>query len=173
MEYEFILQFKLNPQNSNPDELIERLGASGCDDALVGLGVAGHLGLEFVREADSAESAILSAIFDVKQAIPSARLVEVGPDFVGLTEVADLLGMSRQNMRKLMITHASSFPEPLHTGSTSLWHLNPVLEFLKERGYLKITQPLIEVARTAMRVNITIETMLIGQVDEQMSALLN
>jgi predicted DNA-binding transcriptional regulator AlpA len=99
--------------------------------------------------------------------------VEVGPDFVGLTDVADLLGMSRQNMRKLMVTHASSFPVPLHTGSTSLWHLALVLQFLKERGQPKVTQTLVEVARTAMRFNITKETALIGhKVDERMYALL-
>jgi predicted DNA-binding transcriptional regulator AlpA len=173
MEYEFTLQFKLDPKDSNHDELVERLGAAGCDDAMVGLGVVGHLGLEFMREAASAEAAILSAIADVKKAIPGAHLVEVGPDFVGLTEVADLLGMSRQNMRKLMVTHASSFPAPLHTGSSSLWHLAPVLQFLKERGQPKVTQTLVEVARTAMRCNITKETALIGQkVDERMYALL-
>jgi biotin operon repressor len=29
-------------------------------------------------------------------------LAEAAPDFVGLTDVAELTGMSRQNMRKLM-----------------------------------------------------------------------
>jgi heptaprenylglyceryl phosphate synthase len=76
MEYEFTLQFKLDPKDSNHDELVERLGAAGCDDAMVGLGVAGHLGLDFVREADSAEDAILSAIADVKKTIPGAQLVD-------------------------------------------------------------------------------------------------
>ncbi len=173
MEYEFTLQFKLDPKDSNHDEIVERLGASGCDDAMVGLGVAGHLGLEFVREAESAESAILSAIADVKKCIPGAYLVEVGPDFVGLTDVADILGMSRQNMRKLMVTHASSFPAPLHAGSASLWHLALVLQFFRDRGQPRVTQTLVEVARTAMRFNITKETTLIGQkFDERMYALL-
>lgn len=174
MEYEFTLQFKLNPKDSNHDEIVERLGAAGCDDAMVGIGVAGHLGLEFVREADCAETAILSAIEDVKKTLPGARLVEVGPDFVGLTEVADLLGMSRQNVRQMMIAHTDSFPEPLHTGSTSLWHLEPVLRFFKERGQLKVTQPIIEVARTAMQFNITKETALLGgyKIDKRIHAVL-
>jgi predicted DNA-binding transcriptional regulator AlpA len=173
MEYEFTLKFKLDPKDSDLDALVERLGAAGCEDAMVGLGVAGQLGLEFVREAASAEDAILSALADVKRAIPHAQLVEAGPDFVGLTDVADLLGMSRQNMRKLMITHASSFPAPLHAGSASLWHLALVLQFLGERGQAKVTQTLVEVARTAMRVNITKETALVGQpVDQRLHALL-
>ena len=38
MEYEFTLKFAL-PANHRPaDELIERLGEAGCEDALVGIG---------------------------------------------------------------------------------------------------------------------------------------
>lgn len=32
-------------------DLVERLGAAGCDDALVGIGRVGHLSLEFTRQA--------------------------------------------------------------------------------------------------------------------------
>src|SRR5439155_384770 len=83
---------------------IERLGAAGCDDALVGIGQPGRIALEFTREAHSAEAALVSALTDVKRAIPSARLIEAAPDFVGLTDVAEVVGMTRQNMRKLMIS---------------------------------------------------------------------
>jgi predicted DNA-binding transcriptional regulator AlpA len=171
MEYEFTLNFKLDPKDANHDELVERLGAAGCTDALVGLGVAGQLGLEFVREADSAEDAILSALADVKGAIPGAKLVEVGPDFVGLSDVADLVGVTRQNMRKLMVAHAAAFPPPVHAGSASIWHLALVLQFLGERGY-DLSQAMIDVAKAAMRVNITKEAALVGHaVDDARFAL--
>jgi predicted DNA-binding transcriptional regulator AlpA len=161
MEYEFTLKFKLHPTDANHDELVERLGAAGCTDALVGLGVTGHLGLEFVREAESAKEAVLSAMAEVKGAIPSAKLVEAGPDFVGLTDVADLVGVSRQNMRKLMVTHAETFPAPVYSGSSSVWHLALILEFLLERQYT-LTQAMVEVAQTAMRVNLVKEAALVG-----------
>lgn len=161
MDYEFTLTYKLNPGDANQEALVERLGAAGCTDALVGLGVAGHLGLEFVRDAGSAEEAILSAMADVKSAIASAKLVEVGPDLVGLTDVADLVGVSRQNMRKLMVANADLFPAPVHTGSSSLWHLALILEFLGGRQYT-LAQTMVDVARTAMRVNITKEAALVG-----------
>jgi predicted DNA-binding transcriptional regulator AlpA len=164
MEYEFTLKFKLDPKDAIHDELVERLGAAGCTDALVGLGVAGHLGLEFAREASSAEEAILSAMADVKGAIPSAKLVEVGPDFVGLTDVADLVGVSRQNMRKLMVAHADEFPAPIHMGSASVWHLALVLEFMLSRQY-KLARAMVDVAQTAMRVNITKEAALVEPID--------
>ena len=81
MEYEFTLKFKLPISHTDADAVVERLGEQGCTDALVGLGQAGYIGLDFVREAQSAEAALLSAIDDVKHAVPGAVLVEAGPDF--------------------------------------------------------------------------------------------
>ena len=105
MEYEFTLKFALPATHESVDELVERLGAAGCEDALVGIGQAGRIALEFTRDADSAKNAIFSALAAIKTAIPGAKLLEVTPDFVGLTDIADCVGVSRQNMRKLMLAH--------------------------------------------------------------------
>lgn len=161
MEVEFTLKYRLSVNNANHDELVERLYEVGCDDALVGLGVPGQLGLEFIREASSAEDAIISALADVKRAIPDAQLIEVGPDLVGLTDVADLLEMSRQNMRKVMLKNPEKFPVPVHIGNSSIWHLAPVLQFLKEENYL-VSQPLIDVSFAAMRLNIEKESTILS-----------
>ena len=90
------------------------------------------------------------------RAIPDAELTEVSPDFVGLTDVADLVGVSRQNMRKLMLNHLNSFPTPVHAGSTALWRLAPLLEWLVARGY-SIEQRLLDVAHMAMQINLVKE----------------
>lgn len=156
MEYKFNLKFKLAPEDSSDDHIMKCLGEAGCTDALVGLGLASYVGLDFIREADSAQAAILSAIAHVKTALPKAKLVEVGPDFVGLTDAADLVGMSRQNMRKLFVSNATLFPSPVHGGSSMIWHLAQVLQFLKDRRY-QFTQSVLDVSLTAMRVNITKE----------------
>jgi predicted DNA-binding transcriptional regulator AlpA len=60
---------------------------------------------------------------DVRSAVPGAWLIEVAPDLVGLTDVADIVGVSRQNMRKLMQTHPGSFPVPVHQGNSSIWRM--------------------------------------------------
>ena len=161
MEIEFTLKYRLSANDENHDALVERLYEAGCDDALVGLGVPGQLGLEFIREASSAEEAILSALADVTRAIPDAQLIEVGPDLVGLTEVADLLEMSRQNMRKVMLKNPAEFPVPVHSGSSSIWHLALVLQFLQEREY-SVSQPMVDVSRAAMRLNIEKEAALVS-----------
>lgn len=156
MEYEFTLKFKLPASETNTDAVLERLGEHGCTDALVGLGQSGYIGLDFMREAQSAEAALLSAIDDVRQAVPGAVLVEAGPDFVGLTDVADVVGQSHQNMRKLMLSSSHRFPSPIHSGSSSVWHLAHVLEFMRERNY-EFSSAVFDVARTTMQINIVKE----------------
>jgi len=162
MEYEFTLKLKLASDITNMDEVIERLGEQGCTDALVGLGQPGYIGLDFVRDAENATSALLSAIDDVKQALPSAALVEVGPDFVGLTDVAEVVGLSRQNIRKLMLGHHQHFPAPIHSGNPSIWHLAQVLAFFKERQYA-FPMTVFEVSHTAMQINIAKEQPLLDK----------
>jgi hypothetical protein len=154
MEYEFELRFKLPTDDADAGELVERLGEAGCDDALIGIGQSGRIALRFTREAESAKRAIVSALEDVKSVIPAAKLIEAGPDFVGLTDVAQMLGMTRQNMRKLMLTHAGSFPAPVHEGSAAVWHLEPVLQWLCSRGDYGIEQRQLDVAHIAMQVNL-------------------
>lgn len=172
MEYEFVLKFKLAEGSADANELVERLGEMGCDDAVVGVGQPGRIALEFTREADSAHEAIISALEDVKRAIPDARLIEASPDLAGLTDIAAFVGVTRQNMRKLMMSHAMTFPAPIHEGSLSLWHLAPVLEWLHLRVGYAIEVHLLELSRVTMRVNVAKEAhCLEAPVDERIRAL--
>lgn len=157
MEYTFTLKYQLTGDDCDPDALVERLGGAGCDDALVGIGQPGRLALEFTREAVDAATAVRSALADVRRAVPSARLIEMAPDLVGLTDVAELVGVSRQNMRKLMLAHRGGFPAPVHEGSTSIWHLADVLAWLQAKGSYPLAQDILEVAQVALQVNVAKE----------------
>ncbi|WP_027350658.1 helix-turn-helix transcriptional regulator [Halotalea alkalilenta] len=157
MEYTFTLKYQLADDDRDSDALVERLGEAGCDDALIGLGQPGRLALEFTREAADADEAVRSALADVRRAVPSARLIEVAPDLVGLTDVAEIVGVSRQNMRKLMLAHPGSFPAPVHEGSASIWHLADVLAWLQARGSYSLAEDVLEVARVALQVNLAKE----------------
>lgn len=158
MEYVFTLKYQIASEDA--DELIERLGAAGCDDALIGSGQAGRLALEFTREARNAHAAMLSALRDVKSVLPDSKLIEATPDLVGLTDVADMVGVSRQNMRKLMIGHGTRFPPPVHEGSSALWHLADILGWLREKASYEVDENLIEIAISARQVNIAKEARL-------------
>jgi predicted DNA-binding transcriptional regulator AlpA len=154
MEYTFTLKYQLLDGQGDLDDLMERLGAAGCEDALVGMGQAGRIALAFTREAPSAQAAFVSALADVRQAMPDARLIEAVPDFVGLTDAAEVIGVTRQNMRKLMVVHAKQFPAPVHCGTTAIWHLADILAWLQSRGTYELKAGLFEVAATAMQVNL-------------------
>lgn len=157
MEYQFTLKYQLAKEDCNHEQIVERLYEAGCDDATIGVGQPGRIALRFRRESTDAWSAIYTALRDVKQAAPSARLVEAGPDFVGLTDVADLAGVTRQNMRKLMLTHTSQFPLPIHEGNSSVWHLSDVLAWLVGRGSYSISAELVDVAKSTKQVNLAKE----------------
>src|SRR5271170_2454263 len=92
-DYTFTLNFTLPRREDGPDQYLDALYEAGCDDAVVGVGQYGMIGLDFTRAATSAQEAIGSAI-------EGAILVGVGPDLVGLTEMAAIFGFTRQNMRK-------------------------------------------------------------------------
>lgn len=155
-DYIFTLKYRLAENDRDADALVERLGEAGCTDALAGVGIAGRLALEFTRESKSARAAMRSALEDVKRAIPSATLVEAAPDFVGLTDVAEIMGVSRQGMRKLMLANGD-FPLPVHEGSASVWHLADVLAWLDGRKGHDPDRTLRETAAAALEVNVAKE----------------
>ena len=156
-EYEFTLKFLLPAYAPDPESHLEALGEAGCDDALVGVGQPGRIALDFIREARSAFAALSSAVRDVRAAIPDAVFAEASPDFVGLTDVADIAGFTRQNMRKLMLANTATFPAAVHDGSPALWHLARVLEWLQQQQR-PVDAALLDVARATMKLNIARET---------------
>lgn len=152
-DYDFILKFDLPGKDADPEQFVDALYDAGCDDASVGIGQNGRIALNFIRQSNSALDAISSAIVDVKKAIPGAKLIEATPDLVGLTDIADILGFSRQNMRKIAVNNKSAFPAPIHEGSVALWHLFKVLNWFKASKSYEINESLIEVSGANMHVN--------------------
>ena len=157
MEYAFTLKFVLPASPRRLDALAEYLGNAGRDGVLPDVGAAGRIALEFSCASDSAKSAILSALATAKAGLPGAKLIEVAPDFVGLSDIAAHVGVSRQNIRKLMLRHPDDFPVPVHEGSAALWHLAPVLDWLRTRAGYAIPAVLLEVAHIAMQINLASE----------------
>lgn len=167
-EFEFTLKYTLPDPVEDPAIYLEKLGEN-CNDALVGIGQSGRLALQFNREADSALDAVLSALSDVKEAVPGARMIEAGPDLVGLTDLARLLNCSRQNMRKLMLGNGE-FPAPVHDGKTALWHLQPVLQWLQSKQQKAVEPLLLEVSWVSMQVNLARQS---AMLDKTVSERLN
>ena len=156
MEYIFTLKYRLHDHDSDHEALIDRLFEAGCDDALPGIGQSGRLALEFAREAGSATAALESAIADVRKAVDNAELVEVLPDYAGLTDIAEHVGMSRQNLRKIATKQGATFPAAIHEGNPSLWHLSDALSWLAEHGYA-VDVATLEISAAARELNTAIQ----------------
>jgi hypothetical protein len=158
--YEFVLNFNLPQRDGEPEKYLDALYEAGCNDASVGIGQYGMIGLDFTREAPSAEDALRSAIADVQKAIPGAKLVQVGPDLVGLTETAEIFGFSRQNMRKYatgQVEGREAFPVPAFIGEPSLWHLAEIASWLKAYTVVAIPPNVIAVSKVAAMINFEVE----------------
>jgi hypothetical protein len=157
-QYDFTLKFALPQQDLDPEGFVEQLFADGCDDALIGIGQHGRLALDFTREASSAGEAVLSALTDVLRIIPGASLIEASPDFVGLTDIANILGFSRQNMRKLLVKSGPGFPLPVHDGKPAIWHLCTVLDWFANEKGRAMDEALHEISRVTMQCNLVKDT---------------
>jgi predicted DNA-binding transcriptional regulator AlpA len=166
-EYEFTLKFKLPNLNTDSGIYVEALYESGCDDALIGTGTKGFIALDFIREATSAYDAMSSAIKDVRKAIPQAEIVEASPDFVGLTDVANLLGCSRQNIQKLISKNLSERPQAVYEGSQSVWHLQELLTWLIEHKNYQIEESLMEIAKTTRSLNLVKQSIILDASEQK------
>src|SRR5690554_788037 len=153
-EFTFTLSYKLPESTADLDKAVDQLYQNGCDDALIGTGLPGRIALEFVREAETAEAAITSAHADVLQTLPEATLTEVAPDYAGLTDIAAIVGVSRQQMRKNYEQNAS-FPAPVHAGTSTIWRLADVLDWISQHRNYSYNEQVRAVAQCAARINIT------------------
>ena len=154
-EYNFELRYKVPDSSTDAsDRYVEALAENGCTDALVGQGRPGYLSLTFDRESPNATAAILSAMHDVREAIPDAELVEAAPDLVGLSEMADILGRSRQYMRKLLIDGFKlAPPAPAVANKIPLWHFAECLHWMSNVKETKIQPGMVEAADVIQFVN--------------------
>ena len=153
-EYDFTLTFTI-PNPEERDRYVEKLYEANCDDALIGIGKTGSIALNFIREKETAYQAIYSAIHDVREIIPEAIFLQAEPDLVGMSDLADLIGCTRQNIRKLL-TNDSSSPSPCYSYAFSLWHLADILFWLQESKSYAIDQSLLEVSEVNMKLNISV-----------------
>jgi hypothetical protein len=151
-EHDFALRFRLPDAQPDPESHLEALREAGCDDATVGVGRQGRIALEFTRDGRSAAAAMRRAIRDVQRAIPGAELLEASPDYVGVTEIAAALGMTRQGARKMIETQPD-FPAPVHEGSSALYRLALVLAWCARSTTRPVDPAQLEVAKAAMQQN--------------------
>lgn len=75
-EFQFDVMIKLPQGCPDIEDVVDRLFESGCDDAVVGCGNLGMLGLSFIREGTDREVVIASAVRDASAGLPEGAVVE-------------------------------------------------------------------------------------------------
>ena len=84
--FEFDLVFALPNDAADEGAILDGLYEAGCDDAVVGLGAPGLVGLGFKRAGRNIEAVISATVRQVMCGLPDgAMLREVRPDAVSLT----------------------------------------------------------------------------------------
>lgn len=137
-EFEFTLEFKLPESNENPEAYLDALFEAGCDDALIGTGERGYIALDFSREGEDSIEAMRSALLDVYKAIPGAKFEKASPDLVNLSDVADVVGVSRQYIHNIYTKNKMEFPKPYYSGKqVSLWRMANVMTFIIDKQLIK------------------------------------
>lgn len=86
--YDFELVFELPGNNADPTKFTDALFETGCSDAVCGVGRAGSISLSFDRQAETLEGAVMTAIENVRAAVPQAKLIEAN---LSSTDTAQML----------------------------------------------------------------------------------
>ena len=137
--FEFTLV--IETQAGLDDGLEDALFEAGCDDATLSFR-KGIAYLDFDREAEDFESAIISAIQQVEQSGLNLWVQRVEPsDLVTSAEIARRLGRSRQSVQQLIsgTRGEGDFPLPAAgvTAKTMLWSWQEVTLWFLKHGKLK------------------------------------
>lgn len=156
-EYEFRAMFRA-PVIDDLDIYAEALELGSCDDALVGVSESGLIELNFERDESSAEGAMRSAVADVMAAIPNVKFIEIAPDYVGISEIARMLGVSRQHIRRLWVEDQYNAPQPIHQSSSAVWRYMAILPWLQGQIRVENYDCLMEVATAATSVNNSLQS---------------
>lgn len=123
-QIEFELIFALPAGEHSAYALSDAVFESGFEDALVGTGMAGLLGVGLDAEGDDPEATIVKAARALLRSLPEGtRLHEVRPDLVSLADVAARLEVKRQALQQ------REMPLPVSGG---LYRIDDVYAALEE-----------------------------------------
>ncbi len=156
--YNFTLT--LSGVTSDTQGLEDALFASGCDDALICF-YGTSVYLEFDRESEALATAVLTAIKNIESAGIDACVESVDSALVGLSDIAELTGMSRQAIALLKdgARGSRNFPNPVQRikGNSPLWRWKTVAEWLVKEGRLETNSPLVKNARVLENINLALQ----------------
>jgi hypothetical protein len=157
----FNFTLTLSGVSANTPGLEDALHAAGCDDALICFyGTAVYL--EFDRQSESLEVAVLSAIRDIESSASlHARVESVDSTLVGLSDIAELTGVSRQAIALLKdgARGSGKFPGPVQRvkGNSPLWRWKTIVNWLVDEARIPADSPLVAHAHMMDSLNLALQ----------------
>jgi transcriptional regulator with XRE-family HTH domain len=177
MMTEFEFQIFCRDVVMNDDSFLDRLHEAGCDDALVFF-KDGYVCLDFSREAENAEDAVLSAIKDIGTSGIGGEIERVEPDdLAGLSEIARRVGVTRASLQKYargISKIGKDFPKPVANiagAKRELYSAVEVMDWMCVKNRIVIPDQVVELSRVIAKTN---QAMLIvkAQKDSDLQRLL-
>ncbi|WP_208123159.1 helix-turn-helix transcriptional regulator [Cysteiniphilum halobium] len=152
--YEFTLI--LQGVDENTPNLEDALFEAGCDDAIINF-KNGTVYLDFDREDENFEQAILSAIKDIESAHVNASVSSVAPEhLVNSIDIANRTSLSKQALSLYILGKRgdNTFPKPILkiNNKSPLWRWTAVAEWFYQQGKIK-DRKIIEHATTVEDIN--------------------
>lgn len=126
--------------NDKTEGLEDAIFEASCDDALIFF-KNNITYLEFDREAETFEKAVLSAIQDIEKSPLGIKVTRVEPDMlVNLSDIAQRTKLSRQFISMLVSGKRGdgSFPAPVSkiTSSQPIWNWNQAAKWMVQYKHL-------------------------------------
>jgi hypothetical protein len=158
-EYDFELIFALPEGEHGAEAMSDAVFEAGFEDALVGTGLSGLLGVELTVEGEDGETVILQAARTLIAHLPvGTKLHEVRPDLVSLSDVAERLSVKRQALAQ------REMPKPVSGGLFRITEISLALENLMATGKRKSrfdydsARPWFRAGKSTSRINSKIAT---------------
>lgn len=156
--YQFTLI--LDGVDDTTPNLEDILFGAGCDDALINF-KNGTVYLDFDRESENLEEAVISAIKDIESAIVGAKVVSVAPEhLVSLTDIGERISLTRQAISLYILGQRGKggFPKPVLkiNNKSPLWKWSSVAEWFYQQGKIS-DHSIIDFANILEEINIALE----------------
>lgn len=163
-EYDFALIAKFSQPITNDSvyEIADSLFEAGCEDCTV-MTRNQSLVIEFCREADNFQDAVISAINEINSVECLTVLSLDAGDVVSLSDAAELSGLSRSTLSKYSKGDRgdNTFPLPIYKvqSKTPLYRWSEIAQWLNSQGNLSFELTEKSIATSAINLAINLRNL--------------
>lgn len=156
---EFEFQIFCRDVDTGDERFLDRLYEAGCADATVYF-KDDYVCLDFTRESDNAETAVISAIKDFENAGIGGSVERVEPeDLASLSEIAKRVGVTRASLQKYARGESkigADFPRPVANIAgerRELYSASEVITWMHVKHRIHVSTDFLELVQVIEKAN--------------------